>query len=175
MFLVLWCRKILAIHFCWQLDQASNNSTINAVTKFGNLLYWDKTGAPRHIPGQALFCVNIGNGWNNVCSNCFSYSNLYWVKLWVIWINSDFELKYIRLIIRYWFCSTIYYLGDEIYSGARLQVLATGWVSPTVLRERSFEGKTHVDRYVIYRQYCHFRFDIFALIIEIIRVNYVRL
>ena len=54
-------------------------------------------------------------------------------KLWVIWINSDFEFKYIRLIIRYWFCSTIHYLGDEIYSGARLQVLATGWVSPTVL------------------------------------------
>ena len=71
---------------------------------------------------------------------------------------------------------------DEIYSGARLQVLGTGWVSPTVLRERSLEGKTHVDRYeqyqsfsVNYRQYCHFRFDIFALIIEIIRVKYVRL
>ena len=32
------------------------------VTKFGYLLYWDITGAPRHIPGQALFCVNIGNG-----------------------------------------------------------------------------------------------------------------
>ena len=64
---------------------------------------------------------------------------------------------------------------------ARLQVLATGWVSPTVLRERSLEGKTHVDRYeqyqsfsVNYRQYCHFRFDIFALIIKIIRVKYVR-
>ena len=57
-------------------------------------------------------------------------------------------------------------------------MLATGWVSPTVLRERSLEGKTHVDRYeqyqsfsVNYRQYCHFGFDIFALIIEIIRVN----
>ena len=152
------------------------------VTKFGYLQYWDITGAPRHIPGQALFCVNIGNGWNSVCNNCFNYSNLYWVKLWAIWINSDFEFKYIRLIIRYWFCSTIHYLGDEIYSGARLQVLATGWVSPTVLRERSLEGKTHVDRYgqyqsfsVYYRQYCHFRFDIFALIIEIIRIKYVRL
>ena len=32
------------------------------VTKFGYLLYWDIMGAPRHIPGQALFCVNIGNG-----------------------------------------------------------------------------------------------------------------
>ena len=110
------------------------------VTKFGYLLYWDITGAPRHIPGQALFCVNVGNGWNSVWNNCFNYSN-YWVKSWVIWINSDFEFKYIRLIIRYWFCSTIYYLGDEIYSGARLQVLATGWVSPIVLRKRSLDGK----------------------------------
>ena len=147
---------------------------ILVVTKFGYLLYWDITRAPRHIPGQALFCVNIGNGWNSVCNNCFNYSNLYWVKLWVIWINSDFEFKYIRLIIRYWFCSTIHYLGDEIYSRARLQLLATGWVSPIVLRERSLEGKTHVDRYeqyqsfsVNYRQYCHFRFDIFALTIKI--------
>ena len=145
------------------------------VTKFGYLLYWDITGAPRHIS------LNIGNEWNSVCNNCFKYSNLYWVKLWVIWINSDFEFKYSRLIIRYWFCSTIHYLGDEIYSGARLQVLATGWFSPTVLRERSLEGKTHVDRYeqyqsfsVNYRQYCHFGFDIFALIIEIVRVKYVR-
>ena len=73
------------------------------VTKFSYLLYWDIKGAPRHIPGQALFCVNIGNGWNIVCNNCFNYSNLYWVKLWVIWIHSDFEFKYIRLIIRYWF------------------------------------------------------------------------
>ena len=93
----------------------------NIVTKFGYLLYWDIMGAPRHIPGQALFCVNIGNGWNSVCNNCFNYSNLYWVKLWVIWINSEFEFKYIRLIIRYWFCSTIHYLGDEIYSGARFE------------------------------------------------------
>ena len=62
-------------------------------------------------------------------------------------------------------------------------MLATGWVSPTVLRERSLEeGKTQIDRYeqyqsfsVNYRKYCHFRFDIFALIIEIIRVKYVRL
>ena len=90
------------------------------VTKFGYLLYWDITGAPRHIPGQALFCVNIENGWNSVCNNCFNYSNLYWVK-WVIWINSEFEFKYIRLIIRYWFCSTIHYLGDEIYLGARFE------------------------------------------------------
>ena len=156
-------------------------AVMRTVTKFGYLLYWDITGAPRRIPGQALFCVNIGNVWNSVCNNCFNYSNLYWVKLWIIWINSDFEFKYIRLIIRYWFCSTIHYLGDEIYSGARLQVLATGWISPTVLRERSLEGKTHVDRYeqyksfsVNYRQYCHFRFDKFALIIEIIRVKYVR-
>ena len=117
-----------------------------------------------------------------ICINSSTCSNSYWVKLWVIWINSDFEFQYIRLIIRYWFCSTIHYLGDEIYSGARLQVLATGWVSPTVLRERSLESKTHVDRYeqyqsfsVNYRPYCHFRFDIFALIIEIIRVKYVRL
>ena len=87
--------------------------------------------------------------------------------------------KYIRLIIRYWFCSTIHYLGNEIYSGARLQVLATGWVSPTVLG-RSLEGKTHVDKYeqyqsfsVNYRQYCHFRFDIFALIIEILLLGWV--
>ena len=91
------------------------------VTKFGYLLYWDIMGAPRHIPGQALLCVNIGNGWNSVCNNCFNYSNLYWVKFWVIWINSEFEFKYIRLIIRYWFCSTVHYLGDEIYSGARFE------------------------------------------------------
>ena len=91
------------------------------VTKFGYLLYWDIMGALRHIPGQALFCVNIGIGWNSVCNNCFNYSNLYWVKLWVICINSEFEFKYIRLIIRYWFCSTIHYLGDEIYSRARFE------------------------------------------------------
>ena len=91
------------------------------VTKFGYLLYWDIMGAPRHIPGQALFCVNLGNGWNSVCNNCFNNNNLYWVELWVIWINSEFEFKYIRLIIRYWFCSTIHYLGDEIYSGARFE------------------------------------------------------
>ena len=61
-------------------------------------------------------------------------------------------------------------------------MLATGWVSPTLLRERNLEGKTHVDRYeqyqsfsVNYRQYCHFRFDIFALIIEIIRVKDVKI
>ena len=110
-------------------------------------------GCTAHIPGQALFCVNIGNGWNSVWYNCFNYSNLYLVKLWVIWIDSDFEFKYIRLIIRYWFRSTRHYLGDEIYSGARLQVLATGWVSPTVLRERSLEGKTHVDRYEQYQSF----------------------
>ena len=140
------------------------------VTKFGYLLYWDIMGAPRHIPGQALFCVNIGNGWNSVCNNCFNYSNLCWVKLWVIWINSEFEFKYIRLIRRW----------DLLRSSFR--VLATGWVSPTVLRERSLEGKTHVHSYeqyqsfsVNYRQYCHFRFDIFALIIDIIRVKYVGL
>ena len=127
--------------------------SMTIVTKFGYLLYWDITGAPRHIPGQALFCVNIGNGWNCVCNNCFNYSNLYWVKLWVIWINSDFEFKYIRLIIRYWFCSTIHYLGDDIYSRARLQVLATGWVSPTVGRQRSLEGKTHVDKYEQYQSF----------------------
>ena len=94
---------------------------VMVVTQFGYLLYWDITGAPRHIPGQALFCVNIGNRWNSVCNNCFNYSNLYWVKSWVIWINSEFEFKYIRSIIRYWFCSTIHYLGDEIYSGARFE------------------------------------------------------
>ena len=93
-----------------------------------------------------------------------------------------FRVQIYQFIIRYWFCSTSHYLGGEIYSGARLQVLATGWVSPTVLRERSLEGQTHVDRYeqyksfsVNYRHNCHFRFDIFALIIEIIRVKYVRL
>ena len=139
-------------------------------------------GCTAAYSGASLVLRQYRKWWNSVCNNCFNYNNLYWVKLWVIWINSDFEFKYIRLIIRYWFCSTIHYWGDEIYSRARLQVLATGWVSPTVLRERSLEGKTHVDRYeqyqsfsVNYRQYCHFRFDIFALIIEIIRVKYVRL
>ena len=45
----------------------------------------------------------------------------------------------------------MHYLGDEIYSGARLQVVATAWVSPTVLRERSLEGKTYVNRYEQYQ------------------------
>ena len=41
---------------------ALNRQKMVYVTKFCYLLYWDITGAPRHIPGQALFCVNIGNG-----------------------------------------------------------------------------------------------------------------
>ena len=32
-----------------------SESIITAVTKFAYLLYWDITGAPRHIPGQAFF------------------------------------------------------------------------------------------------------------------------
>ena len=53
-----------------------------------------------------------------------------------------YQINYKILVLLYY---TL--LEDEIYSRARLQVLATGWVSSTVLRERSLEGKTHVDRY----------------------------
>ena len=103
----------------WGITQYSLANVF--VTKFDYLLYWDITGAPRHIAGQALFCVNIGNGWNNVCNNCFNYSYLYWVKWRLFWINSDFELQiyqvtYRILVLLYY---TLYiYLGDEIYSGA---------------------------------------------------------
>ena len=168
----------------WAITQ---NTLANVfVTKFDYLLYWDITGAPRHIAGQALFCVNIGNEWNNVCNNCFNYSYLYWVKWRLFWINSDFELQiyqvtYRILVLLYY---TLFRRWD-LFRRSCLQVLATGWVDPIVLlrqRERSLEGKTHIDRYeqcqssyINSRQYCHCMFDIFILIIEIIRVKYISL
>ena len=124
-----------------------------AVAKFDHLLYWDIMCALRHIVGQVLFCVNIRNGWNNVCNNCFNYSYLCLIKLRVIWINSDFEFQiyqvtYKILILLYY---TLFRRWD-LFRGSCLQVLVIGWVGPTVLhvRERSLEGK--LDRYEQYQR-----------------------
>ena len=111
-------------------------------TKFDYLLYWDITGAPCHIAGQALFCVNIGNGLNNVCNNRFNYNYLYWIKLRVIWRNSGFEpqiyqVTYKILVLLYY---TLFRRWD-LFRDSCLQVLATGWVGPTVLRGREELGR----------------------------------
>ena len=94
-------------------------------------------GHNRDITGATLFCVNIGNGWNNVYENCLYYSYLYWVKLSVIWISSDFQ--FLKYQVTYKVLTFLYYTlfrRWDLLRGSCLQVLPTGWVAPTVLRER---------------------------------------
>ena len=164
--------KIFIEHLGFILN--SIDMTVSIVTKFDYLLYWEITGAPRHIVGQALSCVNIGNGWNNVCNNCFNYSYLYWVKSKVIWINSDFDFKIYQVtckILVLLYC-TLFRRWD-IIRGSCLQVLATGWVGSPVLRERGawkvklmLIGMSSIKIFSVNpTQYCHCMFDIFILII----------
>ena len=48
---------------CYKCSQfeIAGYMVLSNVTKFNYFLHWNITGAPRHIVGQALFFVNIGN------------------------------------------------------------------------------------------------------------------